>query len=257
VSGGAPHHLIDVEEVRKAYAMGETRVEALTGVSLRIDRGEYVAIMGPSGSGKSTLLQLLGCLDTPTSGHYRLDGTAVDTLDDDELSALRNRKIAFVFQSFNLIPQLTVLENVALPLFYRDTPRAEAESRAERTLASVGLAQRTRHRPSELSGGECQRVAIARALVTDPEVILADEPTGNLDSRTGQEVMEILGELNRHGTTIVMVTHDPSKAKQAERLIQMRDGRVRRELRGASKDRVVHQFEAIEGIAGPGNGEGP
>jgi putative ABC transport system ATP-binding protein len=251
----APPPLIEALDIRKSYPMGETRVEALAGVSLRIDRGEYVAIMGPSGSGKSTLMQLLGCLDTPTSGSYRLDGTAVDGLDDDALSALRNRKIAFVFQSFNLIPQLTVLENVALPLCYRDTPRAEGESRAERMLASVGLSQRTGHRPGELSGGECQRVAIARALVTEPEVILADEPTGNLDSRTGQEVMEILADLNRRGTTIVMVTHDPSKAKQAERLIQMRDGRVRRELRGAAKDRVVHQFEAIEDLAGSGGAQ--
>jgi putative ABC transport system ATP-binding protein len=256
VSAGSPH-LIELEGVRKSYPMGETRVEALAGVSLCIDRGEYVAIMGPSGSGKSTLMQLLGCLDTPSSGSYRLDGTPVDTLDDDALSALRNRKIAFVFQAFNLIPQLTVLENVALPLYYRDTPRAESETRAASLLASVGLAHRVGHRPNELSGGECQRVAIARALVTDPEVILADEPTGNLDSRTGREVMEILGGLNQRGTTIVMVTHDPSKAKQAERLIQMRDGRIRRELRGAAKDRVVHQFEAIEELPTGGSGAEP
>jgi putative ABC transport system ATP-binding protein len=254
VSAPAPH-LIEISQVHKSYPMGETRVEALAGVSLQIDRGEYVAIMGPSGSGKSTLLQLLGCLDTPSAGSYRLDGTAVDSLDDDALSALRNRKIAFVFQSFNLIPQLTVLENVALPLFYRETPRVEAEDRARQMLASVGLARGVDHGPSELSGGECQRVAIARALVTDPEVILADEPTGNLDSHTGQEVMEILGGLNRRGTTIVMVTHDPSKAKQAGRLIQMRDGRVRSELRGAAKDRVVHQFEASLEAADGGGGE--
>lgn len=237
--------LIEIEDVRKSYSMGELEVEALAGVSLSIDRGEYVAIMGPSGSGKSTLMQLLGCLDTPTSGSYRLDGIPIETLDDEQLSSLRNRKISFVFQAFNLIPQLTVLENVALPLTYRDTPRAEAEELAERVLASVALGHRIRHRPNELSGGECQRVAIARALITEPEVILADEPTGNLDTRTGDEVMEILGGLYDRGTTIVMVTHDPARAKRAERLLQMQDGLIRRELRGIEKDRVVHQFAAM------------
>ena len=236
--------LIEIKDMRKSYRMGEIEVEALAGVSLQIDRGEYVAIMGPSGSGKSTLMQLVGCLDTPTTGSYRLDGIEVASLDDEELSALRNRKISFVFQAFNLIPQLTVLENVALPLVYRDTPRAEGEERAARVLESVGLARRREHRPNELSGGECQRVAIARALITEPEIILADEPTGNLDSRTGEEVMAILGGLHDGGTTILMVTHDPSKAKRASRLIQMQDGRVRRELVGAEKDRVVEQFAA-------------
>jgi putative ABC transport system ATP-binding protein len=237
--------LIEIEDVRKSYSMGKLEVEALAGVSLSIDRGEYVAIMGPSGSGKSTLMQLLGCLDTPTSGSYRLDGIPIETLDDEQLSSLRNRKISFVFQAFNLIPQLTVLENVALPLTYRDTPRAEAEELAERVLASVALGHRIGHRPNELSGGECQRVAIARALITEPEVILADEPTGNLDTRTGDEVMEILGGLYDRGTTIVMVTHDPARAKRAERLVQMQDGLIRRELRGIEKDRVVHQFAAM------------
>jgi putative ABC transport system ATP-binding protein len=241
--------LIELDDVHKSYRMGATEVEALAGVTLAIDRGEYVAIMGPSGSGKSTLMQLVGCLDTPTSGHYRLDGTAVDSLDDEELSALRNRKISFVFQAFNLIPQLTVLENVALPLVYRDTPRAEGEELAAKVLASVGLDQRREHRPNELSGGECQRVAIARALITEPEVILADEPTGNLDTRTGEEVMEILAGLHERGTTILMVTHDPSKAKRASRLVQMQDGQVRRQLVGAEKDRVVQQFAAATEFA--------
>jgi putative ABC transport system ATP-binding protein len=237
--------LIRIDDVHKSYQMGESEVEALAGVSLRVDRGEYVAIMGPSGSGKSTLMNLVGCLDTPSSGSYRLDGTAVDTLDDEALSALRNRKISFVFQSFNLIPQLTVIENVVLPLVYRGTPSAEGDERARRVLDSVGLGARCTHRPNELSGGECQRVAIARALVTEPEVVLADEPTGNLDTRTGGEVMEILGRLHERGTTILLVTHDPAKAKRAERLVQMQDGLIRRELRGADKDRIVHQFEVM------------
>jgi putative ABC transport system ATP-binding protein len=236
--------LIDLDDVRKSYGMGGTDVEALAGITLSIDCGEYIAIMGTSGSGKSTLMHLIGCLDTPTTGSYRLDGIAVHRLGDEELSALRNRKIGFVFQAFNLIPTLTVLENVALPLSYRDTPRAEAEERAAAMLGSVGIANRQAHRPNELSGGECQRVAIARALVTSPEIILADEPTGNLDSQTGEEVMEILGELHDSGTTIVIVTHDPSKAKRAERLVQMQDGRIRRELTGEQKDRVVQQFAA-------------
>jgi putative ABC transport system ATP-binding protein len=236
--------LIELEDVRKSYRMGDTDVDALAGVTLSIDRGEYLAIMGPSGSGKSTLMQLVGCLDTPSAGSYRLDGTSVDRLDDEELSALRNRKIAFVFQAFNLIPTLTVLENVALPLSYRNTPRAEAAQRAAGMLESLGLADRHKHRPNELSGGECQRVAIARALVTEPEVILADEPTGNLDTRTGEEVMEILGGLHDSGTTIVIVTHDPSKARRAQRLVQMQDGRIRRELSGEQMDRVTQPFAA-------------
>ena len=242
---GARPTLIEIEDMRKSYRMGVVEVEALAGVTISIGRGEYVAIMGPSGSGKSTLMQLVGCLDTPTSGTYRLDGIAVDSLDDEELSSLRNRKISFVFQAFNLIPQLTVLENVALPLSYRDTPRGEADELAAGVLSSVGLAARHDHRPNELSGGECQRVAIARALITEPEVILADEPTGNLDSRTGDEVMEILGGLHDAGTTILMVTHDPSKAGYAERLVQMQDGLIRRELTGADKDQVVRQFASM------------
>ena len=237
--------LIELEDVRKSYRMGDVDVEALAGITLSIDRGEYLAIMGPSGSGKSTLMQLVGCLDTPTTGSYRLDGTAVDCLDDEELSALRNHKIAFVFQAFNLIPTLTVLENVALPLSYRDTPRAEAEERAAAVLVSIGLADRHKHRPNELSGGQCQRVAIARALVTEPEVILADEPTGNLDTRAGEEVMEILGGLHDSGTTIVIVTHDPSKARRAQRLVQMQDGRIRRELAGEQKDLAIQQVAVV------------
>ncbi len=237
--------LIRVQDVRKSYPMGDTEVKALRGVSLSVQRGEYVAVMGPSGSGKSTLMHLIGCLDRPSSGHYWLDGTAVEGLDDESLSELRNRKVSFVFQSFNLISQLSVLENVEVPLIYRGTERVEREERAAEVLASVGLGHRRNHRPNELSGGECQRVAIARALVTQPDLILADEPTGNLDTRTGDEVMDILGELNDDGTTVLMVTHDIVKAKYARRLVQMSDGRIERELEGEEKDQMIRQFESV------------
>ena len=241
--------LIRVEDITKTYMMGESAVRALRGVSVSIDRGEYVAIMGPSGSGKSTLMHLIGCLDRPSTGNYWLDGTAVRDLDDERLSALRNRKISFVFQSFNLISQLSVAENVEVPLIYRGTEKNQRTEMAARVLGSVGLADRRNHRPNELSGGECQRVAIARALVTEPDLILADEPTGNLDTRTGEEVMNILGSLNEAGTTIVMVTHDVLKAKYTERLIMMSDGKVDRQLVGAEKDHYIEQFEAM--VAAP------
>jgi putative ABC transport system ATP-binding protein len=241
--------LIRIEDLRKVYQMGETEVQALRGVSLTVEHGEYVAIMGASGSGKSTLMQLIGCLDTPTSGHYWFDGTEVSQLSDDEMSALRNHKIAFVFQSFNLIPQLTVMENVELPLTYRDMERHAREDRAEVVLDALGLWHRREHHPNELSGGECQRVAIARALATEPQLVLADEPTGNLDTRTGEEVMEILDRLSDDGTTIVMVTHDPGKARRAGRLIQMQDGMIQRELVGVDKDRMMAQFESITHFA--------
>jgi len=225
--------------------MGQSEVRALRGVSLSIERGEYVAIMGPSGSGKSTLMHLLGCLDQPSTGNYWLDGTDVKKLDDEKLSALRNRKISFVFQSFNLISQLSVAENVEVPLIYRGVERNQRIQMAARVLASVGLEDRRNHRPNELSGGECQRVAIARALVTEPDLILADEPTGNLDTRTGEEVMSILGALNEAGTTVVMVTHDVLKSKYTKRLIMMSDGVIDHQLEGADKDRYIAQFESM------------
>jgi putative ABC transport system ATP-binding protein len=237
--------LIRVEGAVRKYRMSRTEVSALRGVSLEIARGEYVAVMGPSGSGKSTLMHLLGCLDRPTSGRYWLDGVPVEQLDDEELSSLRNRKISFVFQSFNLIPQLDVVENVEVPLIYRGVSPGERRERAAAVLASVGLEARQLHRPNELSGGESQRVAIARALVTEPDVILADEPTGNLDSKTGDEVMEILGSLHEAGTTLVMVTHDVLKAGLASRIIHMRDGLIVGEFRGTEKDRLGRGLQAV------------
>jgi putative ABC transport system ATP-binding protein len=226
--------LIEVEDVRKTHWMGERAVYALDGVSLCIARGDYLAVMGASGSGKTTLLHLIGCLDRPSSGSIRLDGTDVSGLDDDALSQLRSRRIGFVFQAFHLIPQLSVAENVELPLIYQGVEATQRAERARRMLASVGLAERAEHRPSELSGGECQRVAIARALVAEPDLLLADEPTGNLDSRTGDEIMDLLADLHAKGVTIVLVTHDPVKAERAERRIEMRDGRVVSETAGAA-----------------------
>jgi putative ABC transport system ATP-binding protein len=226
--------LIEVEDVRKTHWMGERAVYALDGVSLRIARGDYLAVMGASGSGKTTLLHLIGCLDRPSSGRIRLDGTDVSGLDDDALSQLRSRRIGFVFQAFHLIPQLSVAENVELPLIYQGVEAAQRSERARRMLASVGLAERAEHRPSELSGGECQRVAIARALVAEPDLLLADEPTGNLDSRTGDEIMELLADLHAKGVTIVLVTHDAVKASLAGRRIEMRDGRVVGEMARAA-----------------------
>ena len=226
--------LIELDDVRKTHSMGAREVCALAGVSLRVARGDYVAVMGASGSGKTTLLHLIGCLDRPTSGRVCLDGTDVAGLDDDRLSSLRNRRIGFVFQAFHLIPQLSVAENVELPLIYQGVDRTRRMERAQRMLESVGLGERSAHRPSELSGGECQRAAIARALVMEPDLLLADEPTGNLDSATGDEIMEILSGLHDRGVTIVLVTHDPSRARQAQRLIEMRDGRIARESARAS-----------------------
>jgi putative ABC transport system ATP-binding protein len=218
--------LIDIQQARRVYRMGDNEVVALHGVDLCVEAGEFVTIMGPSGSGKSTLMHLLGCLDRPTSGRYILDGSAVETMHDLELSRLRNRKVGFVFQSFNLIPQLTVVENVELPLMYSGLRREERRNRALEMLDAVGLAKRSEHKPTELSGGECQRSAIARALVNKPALILADEPTGNLDSRTGIEIMKIFQKLHEAGTTLVLVTHDPEVAKWSERVVRMRDGRV-------------------------------
>ena len=218
--------VIELEAIAKTYLSGRFTVEALRGVSLSIAPGELVAIMGPSGSGKTTLMEILGCLLQPTRGRYRFKGRAVEAIPPDGLSALRGTEIGFVFQSFNLLPRLTALENVELPLHYRGVPRHERRSRAERALDHVGLATRARHLPAELSGGERQRVAIARALVNQPSVILADEPTGNLDTQTGNAILDLLLSLNREGVTVVLVTHDPRIGERAERLLAIRDGQI-------------------------------
>ena len=222
--------LVRLESVCRIYPMGAVEVIALAGVSLEIERGELTAIVGASGSGKSTLLNLLGTLDRPTSGRYFLDGLAVEELCDDELAAVRNDKLGFVFQSFNLLPRETALANVELPLVYARLGRRERRERALAALARVGLADRADHFPTELSGGQQQRVAIARALVTDPVLLLADEPTGALDSRTAREVMNLLRDLHRQGMTIVIVTHDPSVAAQAGRVVTIKDGAVESDL---------------------------
>jgi putative ABC transport system ATP-binding protein len=217
--------MIQVRDLRKTYQMGEIEVPALAGVSFDIQRGEFVAIMGPSGSGKSTLMNLLGCLDTPGGGHYILDGLPVDELDRDLLAAVRNRKIGFVFQQFNLLPRQTALENVALPLVYLGGVSAEERAaRAQEVLELVGLGDRIDHRPKELSGGQQQRVAIARALITRPALLLADEPTGNLDSKSSIEIMALFEQLNHQGITIVLVTHEPDIATHAQRVLTVRDG---------------------------------
>jgi putative ABC transport system ATP-binding protein len=215
-----------VEDVGKTYETGRIRVRALRDVSLRIDRGDFVAIMGSSGSGKSTLMNILGCLDVPTSGRYLIDGVDVRDLDEDDLSDLRNGKIGFVFQSYNLVPRTTALANVELPLAYGGVERAARRSLAQQALTSVGMAKRFDHEPSELSGGQQQRVAIARALVTNPTMILADEPTGNLDSRSTQDVLRIFARLNAEGRTVVLITHEPDVAGQAKRVISLSDGRI-------------------------------
>jgi putative ABC transport system ATP-binding protein len=218
--------LIEITDLVKVYDMGATQVRALDGVSLNVERGEYIAIMGPSGSGKSTLMNLIGCLDTPTSGSYRLNGQSVNELDDNALAHIRNKEIGFVFQTFNLLPRTSALENVEVPLIYAGVSRHDRHLRARTTLETVGLADRAHHQPSELSGGQRQRVAIARALVNSPSLLLADEPTGNLDSRTGAEIMQLFDELNARGNTIVLVTHEEDIAAHAHRFVRLRDGQV-------------------------------
>jgi putative ABC transport system ATP-binding protein len=216
--------VIHLEEIRKSYFMGKQELEVLKGVSLDINRNEYVALMGPSGSGKSTLMNILGCLDSPTSGTYILNGKDVSTMPDDDLAEVRNKEIGFVFQQFNLLPRLTALENVALPLVYAGIPRKQRNEMAMEVLRKVDLTDRSHHRPNELSGGQCQRVAVARALVNNPSIILADEPTGNLDSKTSHEIMELFNRIYDDGNTVVLVTHEEDISRFARRIIRLRDG---------------------------------
>jgi putative ABC transport system ATP-binding protein len=226
-SSAQPRDMIVVEDLWKTYDMGsEQQVHALQGISLRIPRNEYVAIMGPSGSGKSTLMNLIGCLDTPSQGKYWLNGHLVSELNDDELARIRNKEIGFVFQTFNLLARATALHNVELPLIYNGTPAEERVARAKAALTAVNLESRMSHKPNELSGGQRQRVAIARALVNSPSIILADEPTGNLDSKTGDEIMALFDDLHAKGNTIVLVTHEPDIAEYAHRVVHIRDGKI-------------------------------
>jgi putative ABC transport system ATP-binding protein len=219
--------LIDIRDITKVYEMGQEQVHALSGVTLGVDRGEYVAIMGPSGSGKSTLMNLIGCLDTPSSGSYVLNGREVARMTDDELAAIRNQEIGFVFQTFNLLPRTNALQQVELPLVYSGLARKDRRERAIKALEAVGLGDRMNHMPNEMSGGQRQRVAIARALINDPSILLADEPTGNLDSQTGGEIMALFDDLNRRGNTIVLVTHEEDIAAHARRVVRLLDGKVR------------------------------
>ncbi len=225
--------VIEIEGVTRLYKMGEEIVHALRGVNVKVHRNEYLAIMGPSGSGKSTLMNMLGCLDTPTSGKYFFSGKNVSEMDDNELADIRNREIGFVFQTFNLLPRSTSLANVELPLIYAGIGLGERRARAEQALHNVGLGERMGHKPNELSGGQRQRVAIARALVNSPSIILADEPTGNLDSRTGEEIMRLFEDLYAQGNTIIVVTHEEDIARHARRIVRLRDGLIESDLRQA------------------------
>lgn len=221
--------LIELKNILKTYEIGTVEVPALKGINLQVGRNEYIAIMGPSGSGKSTLMNIVGCLDTPSDGVYMLNDTNVSTMSDDELAEIRNKEIGFVFQTFNLLPRADALHNVELPLIYNGTPAAKRRQLAEEALERVGLADRMHHKPNELSGGQRQRVAIARALVNNPSIILADEPTGNLDSRTGEEIMEIFENLHDAGNTIILVTHEEYIAEHSDRIIRLRDGLIERD----------------------------
>jgi putative ABC transport system ATP-binding protein len=241
--------LIELVDIRKVYQMGTTAVNALDGVSLRIERGDYVAIMGPSGSGKSTLMNIVGCLDTPSSGSYKLRGIEIRDRDDDELARIRNQEVGFIFQTFNLLSRADALHNVELPMIYAGRPKSYRRERARAMLDLVGLGERTNHRPNELSGGQRQRVAIARALVNEPSIVLADEPTGNLDSKTGVEIMALLDEVHRGGNTVILVTHEEDIAANAERIVRLRDGKIESDQRTA---RVVSRAPTTEpGRAAP------
>jgi len=223
---GNGSHLIEMHELTRVYQLGPQEIYALRGVDLVVQQGEYVAIMGPSGSGKSTLMNIIGCLDRPSAGKYILDGTPVESMNDDELAAVRNKKIGFVFQTFNLLARTTALQNVELPLVYAKIPRVERRELAEEALTAVGLQDRMNHQPNELSGGQRQRVAIARALVNKPSLLLADEPTGNLDSQTGREILDLFRDLHSRGNSIIMVTHEDDVAREAKRVIHIRDGKI-------------------------------
>jgi putative ABC transport system ATP-binding protein len=226
--------MIETRDLWKTYVMGSEEIHALRGVSITIDPGEYVAIMGPSGSGKSTLMNLIGCLDTPSKGSYLLNGKEVASMNDDELARIRNEEIGFVFQTFNLLPRATALHNVELPLVYAGVPAKDRQERARGALAKVELTERATHRPNELSGGQRQRVAIARALVNNPSIVLADEPTGNLDSKTGQEIMMLFDRLHQGGNTIILVTHEADIAAFAHRVIHIRDGQIEKDVKQAA-----------------------
>lgn len=239
--------LIEIKNLVKNYVMGDIQVQALRDINLTIDRNEYVAIMGPSGSGKSTLMNILGCLDTPTEGQYLFDNVDVSTLSDDELSAMRNREIGFIFQNFNLLPKMNALQNVELPLMYAGIPKAMRRERAIEALERVGLADRMDHKPTELSGGQRQRVAVARALVTKPGILLADEPTGALDSKTGVEIMALFDELHREGNTLILITHEREIAEYSRRIIQIRDGLIFSDEENIRSDDVEEKIYKTRG----------